>query len=108
MKYKVTHYANFDNYYVVVFEINGYYVYVMTFKDNKDDFYPVKVSKPTKDFGVISGRFNPIPYSKDQEYGNLINNLITISENQLVSKYSEIVDEINFYIEKEMKNLNML
>lgn len=108
MKYKITHYANFGNYYVVVFEINGYYVYIINFKDKDDTFYFAGISQPTKDFGVVSGRFNVVPYSKEQEYGELINNLVSFAEKQLVSKYPEIVDEINFYIEKEMNQLNML
>lgn len=108
MKYKITHYANFGNYYVVVFEINGYYVYVMMFKATDNLFYPATVSTPTKDFGVVSGRFEVVPYSEGQEYGELINSLVASAEKQLISKYPEIVDKINFYIEKEMNQLNML
>lgn len=108
MKYKITHYANFGNYYVVVFEINGYYVYITCYKGENNDFVGSETSAIFKRLSAINSRFNLIPYSKEQEYGELINNLVAFAEKQLALKYPEIMDEINFYIEKEMNQLKML
>lgn len=107
MKYTVTHYANFGSYYVVVFEINGFYVYVIIFKDEKNDFCPATLSSPIKDFSVISERFELVPYSKSGQYGDLINALISVAEKKFISRIDEIEKEIDFYIEKEMSQLNM-
>lgn len=108
MKYKITHYANFGNYYVVVFEINGYYVYIICYKDETGAFVGHEVSTVFNKLSIIESRFNVVPYSEGQEYGELINSLVASAEKQLISKYPEIVDKINFYIEKEMNQLNML
>ena len=107
MKYTVTHYANFGNYYVVVFQIDGYYVYAIMYKDEKNEFYPATLSSPTKNFNVVSERFELVPYSKSGQYGDLINTLISAAEKQLISRFDEIEKEVNFYIEKEMSQLNM-
>ncbi len=107
MKYKVTHYANFEDYYVVVFEIDGYYVYVIMLKDEKNEFYPVTLSSPTKNFNVVSERFELVPYSKEKDYGELIDNLISTAEKKFVSDYAMVKEKIDFYIEKEMSQLNM-
>lgn len=107
MKYKITNYANFGNYYVVVFEVDGYYIYTIMYKDEENVFYPGSFSSPTKNFEAISDRFEVVPYSKEKDYGELINNLISTAEKKLVSDYAMVKEKIDFYIEKEMSQLNM-